>query len=223
MDLMASAVLMRRNTSAAGSENQQRRYLTPALAPRIVRLMSDKSKKRGEITAVHIAEAEALRAIWNSKEGRAARAAKGFPTQDTFGPGMGIGTQGAVWQFMNARVPISIKAAVGFARGLNCEVRDFSPRLAGILERGEGESEGEQASQAGPRALSAEAQKIADLVDSYDSDGRSWILNSILAMTQAGARRPPKPPGEAENAEPAPAPAHSSAPQPEAGHAQSRT
>lgn len=52
-------------------------------------------------------------------------------TQAAFGEAFGIGNQGAVWQCLNAKgMPISLKAAKGFARGLNCQIADFSPRLA---------------------------------------------------------------------------------------------
>lgn len=56
-------------------------------------------------------------------------------TQAAFGEAYGIGNQGAVWQCLNARgMPISLKAAQGFARGLNCQISDFSPRLAALAE-----------------------------------------------------------------------------------------
>lgn len=52
-------------------------------------------------------------------------------SQAAFGEKYGIGKQGAVWQCLNASgMPISLKAAQGFAHGLNCSIADFSPRLA---------------------------------------------------------------------------------------------
>lgn len=57
-------------------------------------------------------------------------------TQAAFGETYGIGNQGAVWQCLNGKgMPISLKAAQGFARGLNCQVADFSPRLAAEIEQ----------------------------------------------------------------------------------------
>lgn len=57
-------------------------------------------------------------------------------TQAAFGEAYGIGNQGAVWQCLNGKgMPISLKAAQGFARGLNCQVADFSPRLAKEIEQ----------------------------------------------------------------------------------------
>lgn len=56
-------------------------------------------------------------------------------TQQAFGEAYGIGNQGAVWQCLNAKgMPISLKAAQGFAKGLKCAISDFSPRLAAMAE-----------------------------------------------------------------------------------------
>ena len=50
-------------------------------------------------------------------------------SQAEFGQQFEIGTQAAVGHFLNGHAAISMKAAKGFARGLNCEIADFSPRL----------------------------------------------------------------------------------------------
>lgn len=50
-------------------------------------------------------------------------------TQEQFGQAHGIGSQGMVWQYLNGRRPLNLKAAAAFAQGLGCSVRDFSPRL----------------------------------------------------------------------------------------------
>jgi|GEM_PF-719874 len=55
------------------------------------------------------------------------------PTQAEFGEMYEIGNQSAVGHFLHGRTPLSPKAAAGFARGLNCRVADFSPRLADQL------------------------------------------------------------------------------------------
>ena len=69
-------------------------------------------------------EAERLSAIWHSKS----RSDRG--TQAEFGERFDIGNQSAVGQFLRGETPLSIKAARGFDRGLQCEIADFSPRLA---------------------------------------------------------------------------------------------
>lgn len=87
--------------------------------------------RRGKITAEHIAEARRLRDLWNRT--KAARAAAGVGTQESFGQAFDIGNQAAVGFFLNGRTALSLKAARGFARGLQCSVDEFSPRLAAQL------------------------------------------------------------------------------------------
>ena len=68
-------------------------------------------------------EAKRLKEIWTSN-------ADGRLAQAQFGEIYDIGGQSAVANFLNGRSPLSLKAALGFARGLKCRVQDFSPRLA---------------------------------------------------------------------------------------------
>ncbi|MBV8158295.1 MAG: helix-turn-helix transcriptional regulator [Dyella sp.] len=51
-------------------------------------------------------------------------------SQEEFGRRFEIGTQGVVWQYLNARRALNIKAASAFAKGLGVSVDAFSPRLA---------------------------------------------------------------------------------------------
>lgn len=53
----------------------------------------------------------------------------GAITQEKFGSDHGIGTQGAVWQYLNGRRALNIEAAARFANGLRCPISDFSPTL----------------------------------------------------------------------------------------------
>lgn len=57
-------------------------------------------------------------------------AAKSKYSQEEFGRRFEIGSQGLVWQYINARRALSIKAASAFAKGLGISVDAFSPRLA---------------------------------------------------------------------------------------------
>lgn len=77
--------------------------------------------KKATITDEHRQEAEALKRIWRSTE---------HPSQPEFGELYEIGNQSAVSQFLNGKSALSLKAAIGFAKGLGCKVEDFSPRLA---------------------------------------------------------------------------------------------
>jgi|GEM_PF-2919006 hypothetical protein len=71
----------------------------------------------------HLEEARLLRELWEARpEPRL--------TQDAFGSKFDIGGQSAVWRFLNGRDPLSLKAARGFAKGLNRQISEFSSRLA---------------------------------------------------------------------------------------------
>lgn len=78
-------------------------------------------KKKATITEEHRAESKALRAIWD---------ARSRISQEAFGAKYSIGTQGAVGHFLNGRCALHLKAAMAFAKELECNVSDFSPRLA---------------------------------------------------------------------------------------------
>jgi hypothetical protein len=80
--------------------------------------------RKVKITPETLEESERLLAIWE--------AAKGRPNQAVFGEMYGVGNQSAVGQFLRGDTPISLKAAIGFAKGLGCEIEDFSPRLAKV-------------------------------------------------------------------------------------------
>jgi SOS-response transcriptional repressor LexA len=74
---------------------------------------------------VRAAEAEALRQLFEERaQGR---------SQEAFGAEFGIGSQGMVWQYLNAKRPLNLKAARGFARGLNVDIAAFSKRLSAEL------------------------------------------------------------------------------------------
>jgi hypothetical protein len=50
-------------------------------------------------------------------------------TQAEFGVKHGIGTQGAVWQYLSGKRPLNVNAADAFARGLHVPIESFSPRI----------------------------------------------------------------------------------------------
>lgn len=73
-------------------------------------------------TLENMAEAEKLKKLF--------AASRHGLSQAEFGARYEIGSQGAVWQYLNGRTVLNLKAAKGFAVGLECNVIDFSPRLA---------------------------------------------------------------------------------------------
>lgn len=80
------------------------------------------TKRTPNVTAENLQEAARLRALWDSRSERL--------SQRAFGEAHNIGKQAAVGHFLQGRMPISLKAAMGFAAGLHCQIDDFSPRLA---------------------------------------------------------------------------------------------
>lgn len=84
--------------------------------------METKAKK-AVVTDENRAESAALKEIY------VARKHVHRLTQTEFGERFGIGTQAAVWMCLNGKMAISLKAGIGFSRGLRCDLGDFSPRL----------------------------------------------------------------------------------------------
>lgn len=80
----------------------------------------EKSKK-AKIEPVHVEESAKLKELYLNR-------ATG--SQAEFGATYDIGSQGMVWQYLNAKAPLNLSAALKFARGLRCEVSEFSGRLA---------------------------------------------------------------------------------------------
>jgi transcriptional regulator with XRE-family HTH domain len=83
--------------------------------------MAKAEARPAKVTPEHKEEARLLKELWTKRA---------TLTQEEFGGRYDIGGQSAVWRFLNAKDPLSLKAAKGFAKGLNCQVSDFSPRLA---------------------------------------------------------------------------------------------
>jgi hypothetical protein len=77
--------------------------------------------KKAKITDEHRAEAVRLKAIWDVDKPC---------TQAEFGEQYEIGNQSAVGQFLRGESPLSMKAALGFSRGLGAPISAFSTRLA---------------------------------------------------------------------------------------------
>lgn len=70
-------------------------------------------------------ESAALKRLWDARTGKARQM-----NQTQFGKHFNIGTQSAVSQMLLGVTPISVKAAAGFAAGLECQISDFSERLS---------------------------------------------------------------------------------------------
>lgn len=90
-----------------------------------MRAMTRPPTRKAKIEPYHVEESLALKKIFNERA---------TLSQAAFGAEHGIGTQGMVWQYLNAGSPLNLKVATKFAKALGVEVRDFSPRLAAEAE-----------------------------------------------------------------------------------------
>lgn len=78
--------------------------------------------RKAKVTSETLLESEKLLDLWEKADPR--------PSQVEFGEKFDIGSQSAVSGFLKGKTPISLKAARGFAKGLQCQISDFSERLA---------------------------------------------------------------------------------------------
>lgn len=100
-------------------------------SPKVVRNSGeDDDARRPKITDEHKREAAALKKLF--EDFQAKQAQRGVKvTQASFAVDNQIGTtQGLVWQYLNARIPLNLRAASRFASGLGCRIDQFSSRLA---------------------------------------------------------------------------------------------
>ena len=70
-----------------------------------------------------IADAARLKALFEDPQ-------HNLLSQEVFGARFDIGNQGMVWQYLNAKRPLNIRAVAAFARGLGVNIADISPTLA---------------------------------------------------------------------------------------------
>lgn len=129
--------------------------------------------RRAKVTPETRAEAKRLRELWDTRS---------HPSQAEFGEIYGIGNQSAVGQFLRGVTPLSLKAAQGFARGLDVALEEFSPRLA--------KKAAEIASMAPADGLSAEVMNLAREIESLRGRQRARILRVLrdsLSLAQHGA------------------------------------
>lgn len=87
-----------------------------------------KQSKRKPLAQWQLEDAERLRARFDAQS----------LSQQEFGGALGIGSQGAVWQYLNGKIALNLPVAIKFARGLGCSVEDISPTLAAQLPDDQG-------------------------------------------------------------------------------------
>lgn len=108
-------------------------------------------------------------------------------SQSDFGAEYDIGSQGMVWQYLNAHRPLNIAAAQGFARGLEVDIDEFSPTIAAQIR---------QASSAvtndAPRVVRAQTRDSAEnLPLIFDSESGKHPHNSDQSTESKTKNVPP--------------------------------
>lgn len=96
-------------------------------------------------------------------------------SQAEFGARFDIGNQGAVWQYLNGRRPLNLKAAKGFASGLGINIEDFSPSIAQTIKAAEMWTGDSEDGVAWPFDLLDERK-----IQALDSSDRSLLETSVL-------------------------------------------
>lgn len=86
--------------------------------------------KKKPLTEEQQADADRLHRHWDAWHERRRMEGRPLITQAEFGRLYGLGTQGNVWQYLNKKSPLNLKAAAAFAKGLGIAVEGFSPTLA---------------------------------------------------------------------------------------------
>lgn len=81
--------------------------------------------RKSKITAEHVQEASRLLTLWNASTTRRKQA--------DFGAHYDLGNQANVGHYLHGRSALNPKAALAFAMELNCDVKEFSPRVAKLI------------------------------------------------------------------------------------------
>lgn len=139
-------------------------------------------------------DAERLSALFKKRAGK---------TQADFGAEFEIGGQAMVWQYLNAHRPLNIKAAQAFAKGLEVDIDDFSPTIAGQIRAASGVVTAAAASIQAPNTANATAtlgpvpsleemrERVREAVanararDALPAEARDLIFE-VVASTESG-------------------------------------
>jgi len=84
------------------------------------------------LTPDELADAERLRAAWKAYQD-ARKLVGERPTQEWLAVETGLGTQGLIWQYLNGRIPLNLKALLKICAAIGARPADISPTLASGL------------------------------------------------------------------------------------------
>lgn len=100
----------------------------PVKVPTVGEPLGD-SSRQAKVTDEHREEAQKLKELFEGYVQKQAQ--KGVKvTQAGFAAAAGLGSQGLLWQYLNARIPLNLRAGLQFVKGIGCRLEEFSPRLA---------------------------------------------------------------------------------------------
>lgn len=145
--------------------------------------------KRRELTTEEVAEAERLYAAWRSfKEDNSGA------TQEWLAAESGLGTQGAVGQYLRAKIPLNIVALVAICRVIGADPSVISPRLTETVRIDGGKEEVAGTSYAWSAALdtaakTAREQRLLVAHRVSGPDGRAALdalVDQLLRRTESG-------------------------------------
>lgn len=154
------------------------------------------TKAATKIDDQQAAEARRLAELFREKSGGM--------TQEEFGSRYNIGTQGMMWQLLNGRRPLSLKSAVGFAKGLNVPLNEVSPTIAAevreaakfVIDFGVQHEDGsftiiEAKSSAGHKAIASEDQ-LQLYADALQKNLPAYVIDAQRALVDAFESRAPR-------------------------------
>lgn len=90
------------------------------------------------LTEEQLADAARLMGLWHAWQDRCRDEGRKPLTQGEMGYRYDLGSQGMVWQYLNGRAPLNLKAAMAFAVAMDCSVEDISPSLSVTAQRAAG-------------------------------------------------------------------------------------
>lgn len=107
-------------------------------------------------------------------------------SQEKFGQSHGIGTQGAVWQYLEGKIPLNLPVALKFARGLDCPLSAISPTLSAELdhnkarESGANYTLGPEIKGRVPLISWVQAGSWSSVVDNlHPGDAEEWVETTV--------------------------------------------
>lgn len=126
----------------------------------------EKSRKNKPLEPWQVEDAKRLKALFVERAG---------VSQERFAALHEMGGQAVVWQYLNGKIALNLQAAAKFARGLNCAVEEFSPRLAALLP----------SAGAKPEDLPPRVELIVELVKLLTPEQQGELLPALRATVDA--------------------------------------